>query len=69
MFFFVLLRITPFCLCEGVLDNFVGIFRLTCGVEVTIGDDFIKGVILKILKVLAGGLPNGEISFYLEFYV
>jgi hypothetical protein len=55
------------------LDNLVGISRLTCGVETTIGDDFVKGVIPGVpvgaVKIPAGGLPNGEISFDLDFYM
>jgi len=59
--------------CEGILDNLVRIFRLTCGVVVIIGDYFIKGGIpgvpAGVVEVPVGGLPNGEISFDLDFYM
>ena len=63
----------PAGFCESTLDELVRILLFACSLEVTIGDDFIKGGVLGvpvcIVEVPAGGLPYGEICFDLDFYV
>jgi hypothetical protein len=53
------------------LDDLVRILWVACSLQVTIGDDFIKGGVpgdpVCVIEVPAGGLPYGEICFDLDF--